>query len=86
MQIQIQYMQTQIQEGSRRFRFLSSTLPMGAPGHPKGEGEPEVLLSRCSGKSLRDLSRIASGEKTLMSILQMMKVKNLKNENFYLRR
>jgi hypothetical protein len=38
---------------------------MGAPGHPKGEGEPEVLLSRCSGKSLRDLSRIASGEKTL---------------------
>jgi hypothetical protein len=59
---------------------------MGAPGHPKGEGEPEVLLSRCSGKSLRDLSRIASGEKTLMSILQMMKVKNLKNENFYLRR
>jgi lysophospholipase L1-like esterase len=44
---------------------LSSTLPMGAPEHPKGEGEPEVLLSRCSGKSLRDLSRIASGEKTL---------------------
>jgi hypothetical protein len=44
---------------------LSSTLPMGAPGHPKGEGEPEVLLSRCSGKSRSDLSRIASGEKTL---------------------
>jgi hypothetical protein len=38
---------------------------MGASMLPKGEGEPEVLLSRCSGKSLRDLSRIASGEKTL---------------------
>jgi DNA mismatch repair protein MutS len=45
--------------------YLSSTLPMGALGLPKGEGEPEVLLSRCSGKSLCDLSRIASGEKTL---------------------
>jgi hypothetical protein len=44
---------------------LSSTLPMGALGHPKGEGEPDVLLSRCSGKSLRDLSRLQSGEKTL---------------------
>jgi hypothetical protein len=41
---------------------------MGAPEHPKGEGEPEVLLSRCSGKSLRDLSRIASGEKTLITL------------------
>jgi hypothetical protein len=36
------------------------------PGHQKGEGEPDVLLSRCSGKSLRDLSRLQSGEKTLM--------------------
>jgi hypothetical protein len=35
-----------------------------------GEGDPEVLLSRCSGKSLRDLSRIASGEKTLKINLQ----------------
>jgi hypothetical protein len=39
---------------------LSSTLQMGALGHPKGEVEPDVLLSRCS-----DLSRLQSGEKTL---------------------
>jgi hypothetical protein len=36
----------------------------GAPGNPKGEGEPDVLLTRCSGKSLRDLSRLQSREKT----------------------
>jgi hypothetical protein len=46
-------------------KILSSTLQMGAPGHPKGEVEPDVLLSRCSGKSLRDFSCLQSGEKTL---------------------
>ena len=44
---------------------------MGAPGHPKGEVEPDVLLSRCSGKSLCDLSRLQSGEKTLTSTTPM---------------
>jgi hypothetical protein len=46
----------------KKMNELSSSLQMGAPGHPKGEVELDVFLSRCSGK----FSRLQSGEKTLI--------------------
>jgi hypothetical protein len=43
---------------------------------PEGEGEPDVLLTRCSYKSLRDLSPLQSGENTL-KIMYIGRVESL---------